>query len=123
MYVSESKSAVEQWYEQHKMPLSNAKNSEEVLHEMALSKYGVERAFNGLTYKQRETLKAISDIEPLEDYINPDLSGDKLCHYNKTGITKLAEGLKTIAAIRAAFPKALRLADFFLIDPHTRGQK
>lgn len=122
MYVSENESAVEKWHKENGVPMLLCKNGEELLHEMGLSKYPVERAFNGFTPEQREMLKAAADIEPFEDYINPDLSGDKLCHYNNQGIDKLSKGLKEIAGIRAKFPKALRLADFFLIDPHTRGQ-
>lgn len=123
MYVSESTSAIEQWYADHRLPLPICKSSEELLHEMDLSKYPVERAFNGLSQEMRDTLKAVADIEPYEDYISPDLSGNKLNHYNDKGLDKLAKGLKTIAAIRSAFPKALRLADFFHLDPHTRGQR
>ncbi|OOF38837.1 hypothetical protein BKK49_09035 [Rodentibacter rarus] len=123
MYFSENKSAIEQWCEQNRIPLSQAKNGEDILHELNLSKFPVERAFNGLTVEQREMLKAASDIEPIEDYISPDLSGDKLCHYNTKGLDKLSKGLKAIAGIRAAFPKALSLSDFFLIDPQTRGQQ
>lgn len=123
MYVQESKSAVEQWYEKQGIPRPTAKNGEDVLHQMALSKYEVERAFNGLTHKQRGILKAVADIEPFEDYIKPDLTGDKLWHYNDKGIDKLVKGLKEMTDIRTAFPRALRRADFYQLDPYTRGKE
>lgn len=123
MYVSENKSAVEQWHEEHGMPLSKAKNGDDVMHEMDLSKYPVERAFNSLSQQTREKLKAWADIEAVEDYINPDLSGNKLCHYNDTGIAKLAKGLREMTELRRSFPQSIRLADFYNIDPHTRGQQ
>lgn len=123
MYFSGEKSVIEQWCEKNHMPLSQIKNGEELLHEMNLSKYPIERAFNQLDIEQKEELKAFADIEPHEDYINPDLFGDKYCHYNSKGIGKLADGLKKMVDIRKKFPKALLRADFFYIDPHTRGQK
>lgn len=122
MYVSANKSAVEQWHEEQKVPLSHAKNSDDVMHQMDLSKYPVERAFNNLSIEERGILKAIADIEPVEDLFNPNTTGDRLSHYNDKGVAKLAAALRTIAQIRFKFPKSIRLADFYNIDPHTRGQ-
>ena len=122
MYVSENESAVEKWHRLNGVPMSKARNSEETLHEMGLSKYPTERAFNYLTVQRREMLKAVADIEPSEDYIRPDLSGDKLCHYNDKGISKLARGLRDLTELRRSFPQSIRLADFYDIDPVTRGQ-
>ncbi|MDU6607598.1 MAG: hypothetical protein E6485_05965 [Haemophilus parainfluenzae] len=122
MYVTDKISAIEQWHKEQGVPLLQAKNSEDVMHQMELSQYPVERAFNYLTVQRREMLKAVADIEPSEDYIRPDLSGDKLCHYNDKGISKLARGLRDLTELRRSFPQSIRLADFYDIDPHTRGQ-
>ena len=39
MYVSENESAVEKWHRENGIPMSKARNGEETLHEMGLSKY------------------------------------------------------------------------------------
>ncbi|WP_018355809.1 hypothetical protein [Rodentibacter pneumotropicus] len=122
MYVSENKSAVEQWYEENGMPLVQAKNGDDVMHQMDLSKYPVERAFNHLTHEQRGILKAVADIEPKEHYNRPDLTGDKLSHYNNAGIDKLIKGLIMMTEIRLKFPRALNHRAFYQLDPYTRGQ-
>ncbi len=75
MYVSENESAVEKWHRLNGVPMSKARNSEETLHEMGLSKYPTERAFNHLSDEQKGMLKALADIEPFEDYISPDSDG------------------------------------------------
>ena len=122
MYVSENESAVEKWHQENGIPMSKARNGEETLHEMGLSKYPTERAFNHLSDEQKGMLKALADIEPFEDYILLDLTGDKLWHYNEKGIDKLTKAFHAMSAIRMPFPRALTRRDFYNIDPHTRGQ-
>lgn len=122
MYVSENESAVEKWHRLNGVPMSKARNSEETLHEMGLSKYPTERAFNHLSDEQKGMLKALADIEPFEDYISPDLTGDKLWHYNEKGIDKLTKAFHAMSALRTLFPRALTRRDFYNIDPNTRGQ-
>ena len=102
MYVSENESAVEKWHRENGIPMSKARNSEETL--------------------QKGMLKALADIEPFEDYISPDLTGDKLWHYNEKGIDKLTKAFHAMSALRTPFPRALTRRDFYNIDPNTRGQ-
>ncbi len=98
MYVSENESAVEKWHRENDIP------------------------FNHLSDEQKGMLKALADIEPFEDYILPDLTGDKLWHYNEKGIDKLTKAFHAMSALRTPFPRALTRRDFYNIDPHTRGQ-
>ncbi|OOF79706.1 hypothetical protein D3M78_06635 [Rodentibacter pneumotropicus] len=102
--------------------MSKARNGEEALHEIGLSKYAVQRAFNHLSYEQHEKLKALADIEPFEDYVSHDRTGYKLEHYNEKGIAKIAKEMQEMSSIRAPFPTCLTRRDFFDIDPYTRGQ-
>ena len=120
---SENESMVEKWHRLNGVPMPKAKSGDDVMHQMALSKYQVERAFNALTQEQRGILKDVADIEPKEHYRNADLTGDKLAHYNTAGIDKLIKGLITMTEIRHAFPRALNRREFYQLDPHTRGQQ
>ena len=120
--MSENESAVEKWYQENGIPMSKARNSEVHLHVMGLSIYPSVRAFNHLSDEQKGMLKALADIEPFEDYISPDLTGDKLWHYNEKGIDKLTKAFHAMSALRTPFPRALTRRDFYNIDPHTRGQ-
>lgn len=122
MYVYENESAVEKWHQENGILMSKARNGEETLHEMGLSKYPTECAFNHLSDEQKGMLKALADIEPFDDYILPDLTGDKLWHYNEKGIDKLTKAFHAMSALRMPFPRALTRRDFYNIDPHTRGQ-
>ena len=65
-------------------------------------------------------IKSVSRYWTSEDYISPDLTGDKLWHYNEKGIDKLTKALSRHVSTRTPSTRLTR-RDFYNIDPIIRG--